>query len=83
MILLLWKPQNNFPKTNIFLASENGFYTIFVVAMVTNMAKNPEWYTLCHLVSSPLKGTLYHLVSCGGTISGIMTLGGPIIPLVS
>ena len=43
------------------------FIQVFVVAMVTNMAKVPKWYTLCHLVSLPLKGTLCHLVSCGGT----------------
>ena len=38
-----------------------------VVAMVTNMAKDRKWYTLCYLVSLPLKETLRHLVSCGGT----------------
>ena len=41
--------------------------TIVIVAMVTNMTKDTKWHTLCHLVSSPLKGTLCHLVSCGGT----------------
>ena len=49
----------NFPKTYIFVTTllisvKNNFYTIL-------------WHTLCHLVSSPLKGTLCHLVSCGGT----------------
>ena len=35
--------------------------------MVTNMTKDTNWHTLCHLVSSPLKDILCHLVSCGGT----------------
>ena len=26
-----------------------------------------KWHALCHLVPLPLKGTLCHLVSCGGT----------------
>ena len=43
------------------------FIQFFDVAMVTNMAKDTRWNTLCHLVSLPLKGTLCHLVSCGGT----------------
>ena len=60
--------QNNFPKTTIsfttfFISIKKGFYTILVVAMVTNMTNDTKWHTLCHLVSSPL---LCHLVSCGG-----------------
>ena len=43
------------------------FIQLCVVAMDTNIAKDPRWYTLCHLVSLPLKDTLCHLVSCGGT----------------
>ena len=40
------------------------------------------WETpLCHLVSSPLKGTLCHLVSCGGTKWQNDTISGIIIPL--
>ena len=56
-------------KTIIFIISlkKMAFIQFFVVAMVTNMAKERKWYTLCHLVSLPLKGTLCHLVSCGGT----------------
>ena len=42
---------NNFPKTNISVTTfligfKNGFYTIFVVAMVTNMTKDTNWHTL-------------------------------------
>ena len=58
--------QNNFPKntisfTTFFISMKRGFYTVFVVAMVTNMTKDTKWHTLCHLVSSPLKGILCHL----------------------
>ena len=45
------------------------FIQFVVVAMVVvaMVSKEFRWYTLCHLVPLPLKGTLCHLVSCGGT----------------
>ena len=77
---------NDFLKTTIsfatfFISIKKGFYIIVVVAMVTNMTKDIKWHTLCHSVSSPLKGTLCHLYCLVVALSGIMSLSGPIIPL--
>ena len=65
---------NNFPKINIFVTMiKIGFYTIFVVAMVSKFYFVLQNLTfLCFNLHSsmcilPLKGTLCHLVSCGGT----------------
>ena len=51
MILLPWKPQLSkmispkpiFSLLPSLLVSKNGVYTIFVVAMVTDIAKDTKW----------------------------------------
>ena len=68
VVLILFQ-KNYIFFTTFFISKENDFcYTIVVVVMFTNMITDTKWHTLHHLVSSPLKGTLYHLVSCGGSM---------------
>ena len=45
----------------------NCFFSIYGMENGSSLQIATKWHTLCHLVSPPLKGTLCHLVSCGGT----------------